>query len=154
MTASNAYKLLKYGLEYALKLNTTKNFSNFYTDWGHQYEEVARNEYERQFETEVLHNIFVTNAKYPLAGCSPDGVDLKDTTLLEIKCFQLEKHNSIQTEEDLLKYPEIMAQIQFELLLLELDKAKLLLYHPDEGLRVIKINRNEQIINNLIERLK
>ena len=35
-----------------------------------------------------------------------------------------------------------------------IEKTKDMLYHPDEGLRVIKINRNEQITNNLIERLK
>lgn len=158
VTASNAHKLLSKGLDYALRANTLDEFHNFYTNWGHEYEPIARRCYEYEFNTEVLHGIFVTNKLYPMAGCSPDGIDLNgdgegESILIEIKCFQQEKHDSINEEADLLNYPEIMAQIQFELLILELKRARLILYHPESGLKMVEIGRNEKIIQNIKSKL-
>ena len=112
--------------EVILAKNNAKPFhGNYYTKRGHDLEPEARHIY-----SEVYHKVqqagFILNDKYPKAAMSPDGI-VEDNALIEIKCFQPERHFKVYKNLD----PSILAQIQFGLFVSERDWCDLILYNPD-----------------------
>lgn len=154
VTASDAYKLLVGGFEYAKE--PTKFKGNWHTRRGQTLEPEAIEIYERINGVDVLLVGFVTNSKYPKAGASPDGITDK---YIEVKCFGDNKHRMIVDQDTVIRYAiEAYAQIQFGLMVTELDVAHLVLYNPDldsfEAFKVIEIKRDERLIANFIDKLK
>lgn len=152
-TGSNAGKLLKFGaIKYAL--TETGSFGgNYYTKRGHILEDEAIELYEVITGGQVLRPGFVTNSKFPLCGYSPDGID--GQTLLEVKCFNEERHAVIAKGE----IPfSILAQIHFGLLITGLREARLILYNPDLdptlALKILPVKANRNIENNFKRILK
>lgn len=128
VTGSQALALLTRGAKKAIENNQKEFAGNFWTKRGHLLEEQSIELYERITGIDVFRAGFVTNNKYPNAGYSPDGIT---DIVLESKSFGEEKHLSINKEEDL--PPEIIAQVQFGMLITELKGAEVLLYHPPRG---------------------
>lgn len=145
VTASNAGKLLEYGVRKAIEPSTFEG--NIWTERGQLLESEALELYERIRDVDVLRIGFVTNDKYPNCGASPDGITDR---LIEVKCFNKDKHSSI--EKSNIPF-EVMAQVQFGMMICELDLADLVLYNPDlpakEALKIIEIKRDEKIITNI-----
>lgn len=150
ITASNAWKLLQYGKAKALEPSDFTG--NIWTERGTILESEAIELYERVKDTSVLTVGFVTNDEYPDCGASPDGV--AGDTLIEVKCFNKDKHLSIHSNA----IPfEVMAQVQFSMMVCDLDKCHLVLYNPDldaeDALRIIEIEKDHLILLNIKSKL-
>lgn len=155
VTGSISDVLLERGLRQALDQNNPEhNFrGNYFTQRGHDLEPKAIFVYEQVYETKVDRPGFVINDKYPNAGCSPDGID--GQWLLEVKCFARKNHTAIQTFADI-PY-KIMSQLQFNMMISELEKARLVLYNPEleatEAFRVIEVMADKGIWANFQRKL-
>lgn len=135
VSGSSADILLTRGLDEALKQDFGNFRGNFYTQRGHILEGEAIEVYEAIYKCVVKLVGFVLNTKYPNAGCSPDGID--DIWLLEVKCFGIKKHLAIRKQGDI---PfKIMAQLQFNMMITGLKKARLVLYNPDLAKKMIVV---------------
>lgn len=154
-TGSNAGILLTKGLEEAINKNGNKTWGgNFYTQRGHILEDEAIELYEQIYETEVARPGAVINTLYKNALCSPDGVCGDD--LLEVKAFNAKKH--LGMIDDYIKSSvvnfDILAQIQFNMLITDLKRARLILYNPevdddDMAYFIITIDADKAIHNNM-----
>lgn len=151
VTASNAWKLLTKGKEVAMRRDITPD--NHYMRRGRELEPEAIELYERIYDVKVKTVGFITNSDYPDAGYSPDGM-LKNK-LIEVKCFGKDKHLSIYQDT---VPPEVMAQVQFGMMIAEESECDLVLYNPDldpiDAIRIITIQRDDKIITNIKLQLK
>ena len=152
VTGSNAHILLTKGLEEALKANEKRIAQNWYMKRGQTLEPEAIEIYEKIKDVDVQTVGFVTNSDYKNAGASPDGV--VGTRLLEVKCFNASKQLSIG--EDNIPF-EVMAQLQFNMMICELEDADLILYNPDlpakDAFKIITVPKNYMIIQNIERKL-
>ena len=151
VTASNAGRLLQFGKEKALE--PRQNFSNIYAERGLILEPEAIELYEIIKNITVERPGFVTNDEYPSAGASPDGI--VGDTLIEVKCFNDKKH--LEINKDNIPF-EVMAQVQFSMMVCNLQNCDLILYNPDtenlkNALKIIRIERDEDIIKNIQNKL-
>jgi hypothetical protein len=84
------------------------------------------------------------------AGVSPDGVELKDfeKIYLEVKCpFTPNKYVELVVTDNLKKdRPDVYWQCVMNMLVLDCQAAKVLVYHPKKGLRTIDVPRIEEDI--------
>lgn len=146
-TASNAYELLRTG---TVKKNDGFT-GNKYTRRGHDLEPVALELFHKLYGTESIEHGFVTNSKYPRAGASPD--DLTDEFYIEVKSFGKDRH--LSCAKDI--FVEVMAQIQFGMLITEYTRAKLVLFNPDlkpkDALFIREIKADNAIQNNIKRKL-
>jgi putative phage-type endonuclease len=152
VTGSNAHILLTKGKDEAIEANNKQNFSNFYMKRGSALEKEAIEIYESKYG-DVLQVGFVTNTDYPNAGASPDGIS--GEYLLEVKCYYGTKMLGISDET----IPfEAMAQMQFNMMICELEKARLVMYNPDlevnNAFKVIDIDIDYKIVKNIERTLK
>lgn len=153
-TGSNADLLLTRGLDEALKQDFGGFNGNYYTQRGHILEDEAIEVYEAIHSVIVARVGFVINDKYPNAGCSPDGLDSE--WLLEVKCFGEAKHLAIRKAGDI---PfKIMAQLQFNMMICGLKKARLIMYNPDVedpalAYHEIEVRANPAIQRNMAAKL-
>jgi hypothetical protein len=130
------------------KIQTTAMFR------GEMLEPIAIAEYQEQTGIDVFTTGFVTNSDYPNAGYSPDGI--VGDTLLEVKCLGKSNHEALCARKIPMEY---MAQVQFGLLICELDKAQIIAFNPDHEnpalrLVIIDVPRDEQIITNIRNKLQ
>lgn len=128
-------------------------FTSRYAERGKALEPQALTAYKLAFDRDYMSVGFVTNSDWEGCGYSPDGIS--GEILLEVKCFNGDRHKMLLAEE----IPaEVMAQIQFGMLICELDQAQLIAYNPHDIdcniLHVIDIPRDEKIISNMKEKLK
>lgn len=128
------------------------DYDNLYMKRGRMLENLAIEAYRinEVGVNKIKSPGFVTNSKYPNAGCSPDSLD--GNILLEVKCLNGEHH------EDLVRGiipPQYMAQIQFGLMITGHKYAKLIAYNPDSenSLAVIPVKRDTRIQNNIKKKL-
>lgn len=151
VTASNAWKLLEKGYKYATEqkpVMTTKAMER-----GKILESEALELYSRiKGDIEILTVGFVTNPKYPNAGASPDGV--AGDKLIEVKCFGDNKHLAVSKGD----IPfEVMAQVQMQMMICELDECDLVLYNPDldakDALKILTIQADLLIHRNIQKHL-
>jgi hypothetical protein len=152
-TGSNAHKLLKYGAR-AYSLTEGKEFGgNFWTKRGHLLEEEAIELYERIKGVKVERVGFVTNDKFPDCGYSPDG--LREKEIIEVKCFDEPRHLRLLAGDIPL---EIMAQVQFGMMICERRISKLVLYNPKleptKALKIIEVRGRAAITSNFKRILK
>lgn len=152
VTASNAWKLLEKGYKYATEqkpVMTTKAMER-----GKILESEALELYSRiKGDIEILTVGFVTNPKYPNAGASPDGV--AGEKLIEVKCFGEKKHLDVAKGNI---PPEVMAQVQMQMMICELDECDLVLYNPDldakDALKILTIQADPLIHRNIASKLQ
>lgn len=107
-----------------------------------------------KFETERDYMVigFVTNTKYERCGYSPDGIS--GEILLEVKCANGERHKDLCEGRI---PPQYMAQMQFGMLICELEMAQLIAYNPadkESPLVITDVPRDEKIIANINRKLK
>jgi len=150
VTASNAHKLLQFGKSRATEESSFKG--NYHTERGKDLEKYAIEYYEKSQLVDVQRPGFITNSKYPDCGASPDGVTDR---LLEVKCFKDDKHLSITR----LSIPfEVQSQIQFAMMICELDRCDLILYNPEVdpklAFRIIEVKASRKIHQNIRRALK
>ena len=128
-------------------------FSNKWTERGKLFEPQALLAYKLALGRDYTEVGFVTNDKYPTCGYSPDGIS--GEILLEVKCFNGDRHRMLLREE----IPaEIMAQMQFGMMVCELESAQLIAYNPNDSdgqfLHIIDVPRDEKIIANIQNKIK
>ena len=146
-TGSNVYR--------ELLCNKPKQIfsDNYWASRGRDLEGQSIEIYERIKKCSVNHIGFVTNDKYPNAGYSPDGYT---DILIETKSFAEVKHLSINNVEDV--PPEVNAQVQLGMMILEKDETDLLLYNPDlkpkDAFKIIKIKADKKIQDNIKNKLQ
>lgn len=155
VSGTSAYILLTRGLKEALRANDKTFKPNSAMLRGQYLENPAIEIYEKVYQVDILRIGLVLNSLYPNCCFSPDGVQ-KDTLLLEVKAFNEKRHRAINTVDDI--PPQIMAQVQFGMMMLELRKAKLIMYNPDiedidEAYKIIKVRFNKAIQDNFRNRL-
>lgn len=155
VTGSNADTLLTRGLPAALKANLSEFNGNFFTKRGHILEDEAIELYEAIHDCKVERPGFVINDKWPSAGCSPDGID-DWLVLLEVKAFAERKHLEIM-DIDTIPF-KIMAQLQWNMMITELELARLILYNPDVednklAYREIEVAANPRIQANMLRKI-
>lgn len=119
---------------------------------GKQLESEALELYSKiRGDLDILTVGFVTNSRYPNAGVSPDGVVDR---LIEVKCFNPRKHRAAAKQLPV----EVIAQVQMQMLVCELDKCDVVLYNPDldasEALYIVTVRKDERIQQNIIKHLK
>lgn len=154
VTASNAHLLLTLGLERALEANKERFMGNRFTKWGHNNEPFARHLYGEP----VREVAFITNAKIPHAGYSPDGL-VGDDGLLEIKCFQEKNHKELLKITHASEVPfKIMAQCQFGMMVAKRKWCDLVAFNPTlqepYNFKVFRIKRDSHIHKNILDKLK
>lgn len=153
VTASSADKLLIGGKKQLLSLPDKKFSGNFYTQRGSALEPSAVALYEQIKGVSVQTTGGITNDDYPDCWYSPDGYT--DDRLLEVKCFQEAKHERARIETPF----EVMAQVQFGMMIADKQLCELVLYNPDiqdasRCLYIVPIERDERIINHIRRKLK
>ena len=155
VTGSNSETLLTHGLEEALKDNFKQFRGNYYTERGHILEDEAIELYNSIHDVIVSRVGFIINDKFPNAGCSPDGID--GEYLIEVKCFSKDKHLAIKSKSTIPM--KVMAQLQFNMMICELKKARLVMYNPDieddgDAYREIEVLAKPKIFENIKRRLE
>lgn len=127
------------------------NYTSGAMERGKALEPQALMAYKLETDREYIEVGFVTNSDYPTCGYSPDGVS--GEVLLEVKCFNPERHQALLDGN----IPaEVTAQIQFGMLICEMEKAVLIAYNPHydgQQLGIIEIARDEKIIANMEKKL-
>ena len=103
--------------------------------WGVEHEPEARATYEGVFGSEVEEVGFILWAKNNAAGCSPDGLVVKENRGLEIKCpFNTVNHAEgllLKTNQDLKDYkPQYYWQVMSSLLFTGFERWDFVSYHP------------------------
>lgn len=150
VTASNAWRLLSMGKQKALQ--SRRSAGGVFAERGLELEPEAIEIYEAIKGVNVDRPGFITNDEFPNAGASPDGI--VDKTLIEVKCFAEKKHLSIN--KDNIPF-EVIAQVQFSMMVCKLDNCDLVLYNPDlepkQALKIIRITKDLDIIANIQKRL-
>lgn len=150
-TGSNAWKLLRYGATAFAQASNQASVDTRWTRRGHALEPEAISVYEAIRHCHVDRPGYVTNDQFPDCLFSPDG--LVNGTIVECKAFNPNKHLAIYHGD----IPfEVMAQVQFGMMLCELTLAHLVIYNPDfakEGkpklaFKIIEIKANRNIANN------
>lgn len=148
VTGSNAHILLTKGLDEAIKANSVVIKQNYWMKRGQVLESEAIEIYEAIREVDVLTVGFVTNTKYQNAGASPDGI--VGDILIEVKAFTASKMLSI--DENNIPF-NVMAQLQFNMMICELESADLVLYNPDlpakDAFKIIQVFKDFRIIKNI-----
>jgi len=127
---------------------------NWATERGHELEPIARNDYElRTFNAVNLVGIVI---KDEFTCCSPDGY-LDRKTLHQIKCpiFSTHKDYLIKSNNgDNWIKKDYFLQSQFELLVTDADIVIFTSYHPMLPAIDAIIERNDNVIANIAERLQ
>lgn len=149
VTASNALKLLTGTFTWA----TGNNVQTRAMRRGHELEAEALELYGKiHDDVDILRVGFVTNFKYPNAGVSPDGV--VGDKLVEVKCFNAERHRLAARDLS----AAILAQVQMQMLVCELDSCDVVLYNPElepaEALIIVPVEKDSRIQQNIIRCLE
>lgn len=154
ITASNAMVLLTKGKN-AARGTAGSHGSGFWAERGKILEREAIEIYETVYGVESEAFGFITNEEFPESGYSPDNVVVKLLRPLEVKCFKEEKHLACIAGD----IPnEVIAQIQYGLMVTGWDLAHLINYNPDiedseKCFHVTPIARDELIIARFKEKL-
>lgn len=143
-----------YRIQLALERTTGKTpsrFSNDYTDWGHDTEELAVVEFMLRYpELNVQKTSFIEHA-WLAAGASPDRL-IDDDGNLEVKCFNSANHYEALVTQKLPR--EYVAQVQGQLWIGERQYCKAVLFDPDfppeAQLIILHVERDDAYIDNLM----
>lgn len=130
---------------------TPTRFSNSYTDWGHDTEELAVVELMLRYPDLDINKCGFLEHDFLAAGASPDrliGID----GLVEVKCFNSANHyEALKTG----KLPdEYRAQVQGQLWITGRKYAVVVMFDPDfppeSQIIILRVERDEKYIDNLM----
>ena len=128
--------------------------SGYALDWGHAYEDQARQEYQTRYKCEVELAEFTEHATEPFVGGSPDGL-LAFDGILEIKCpYTTAVH--LQTVDSGKVPAEHMPQIQGNLWVTGRSNCDFVSYDPrceHKALFIKTVDRDDEYIGQLAERV-
>jgi predicted phage-related endonuclease len=151
-TTAGYQKLIDKIIEERITGNPTesKTFSgNSFTERGHELEPVAREDYEFRSFNDVVQVGVIELDEWTL--CSPDGL-IGENGLIQIKC------PIFNTQREYLKTQKVPGnyykQMQFELFVSEREYNIFYSYHPYLPAVEIRIERDEQMINEIQNRLE
>jgi len=135
--------------QYTKSTSESKLFrGNWATDRGHELEPIARESFEKETFDVVKEIGFVEIDDY--IGCSPDGLVYEDG-LIQIKCpIFLTQVEYLEKQE---VPPNYYKQMQFELFVTARDYNIFYSYHPKLKSVIIKVNRDDELIAKIIDRL-
>ena len=152
-SGSNADKVLQFAqstrvingetTSYAKVLKEQGFTGNFSTKRGHLLEDEAIDLFEAINGIKIIRDEngvkvgSIFNSDYPDCLCSPDG--LTDTHLIEVKCFNQEKHMKMYKGDIPFK---IKAQVHYNMMISGKKFAYLIIYHPKLDLGQDKLNVN------------
>ena len=125
-------------------------------DWGEDLEEQAIQRYIEKAGNEVRRIGYVEYQANSLFGGSPDGL-IEPDGMLEVKCpFNPANHVQTLITQDIYNEDHRM-QIQANLLFSDRQWCDYVTYDPrvfdkDKNINVIRIDRDEEIIDKIIER--
>jgi len=130
------------------------SFSSAATDWGHQYEPLARLEYEIMTDNNVTETGFFLHESRKI-GASPDGL-VDDDGMIEIKCpFNSVNHVRTVVAGEMPK--EHIAQVQGNLWINGRRWCDFISFDPridgDGRLFIQRIERDDKFIENLERRV-
>lgn len=150
-TASLAYVLLTKGKN-AASNTIGSHGSGFWAQRGHILEEEAIEVYNAVYKCTAERPGFITNDDYPDCGWSPDG--LVPNIGIEVKCFAEAKHLECLNRTPL----EVYCQVQFGMMVGDLDLTHLIHYNPDIAdsnlcFKVIEVQRDNRLIERFKEKL-
>lgn len=143
-----------YRIQLAIERTTGKTpsrFSNDYTDWGHDTEELAIVELMiRMPELDIQKTPFIEH-DFLAAGASPDRL-IGDDGVVEVKCFNSANHYEALVTQ---KLPaEYRAQVQGQLWITGRRYCKAIMFDPDfppeAQLIILHVERDEPYIDNLM----
>lgn len=156
VTASNAITLLTKGKDAAIQKNNQKFGGNFWTERGHLLEVEALDLYEQIKGVKLQRGPVVENDDFKDAASSHDGIDMANITNIESKSFGKSKHLSIETVDDL--PAEVIAQVNFQMMISLMPKTIVILYHPKVdpklAFKMIEVLPDRKIIDRLIAQLR
>lgn len=122
---------------------------NGHTERGTLLEPEAKNMYAFMEDHEVQPVGFVTDDANTY-GCSPDGL-IGNDGLAEVKCLKAENH--IKALLYIKKHnkcpPDYVQQTQGQIFICERNWCDLVFYHPELPSKIIRQERNEEIIKSL-----
>jgi putative phage-type endonuclease len=147
--STKGFKDLVYTKRAELKTKEIEeSFSNFWTERGHELEPLARESYEIETFTSVEDAGFWEYSKY--IGASPDGL-VGDDGLIEIKC---PKASTVERYLDQNKLPaEYYWQVHGQMMCTGRKWVDFVVYHPKYEIFILRVNRDESIIEELKEKL-
>jgi len=135
-----------------------EEFQTFYMDRGNSTEPEARRVYSAVNEVDVREvGLVEPEDEFDgYAACSPDGL-VDEDGIIEIKCLVAKFHDQYTTEGSP-KYnyikPEYKTQVQFNLFITERQWCDFVYYHPRGGIHVIRIERDEEVIEKIKNALR
>jgi len=145
-----------YKIQLALERVTGKTptrFSNAYTDWGHETEELAVVELMMRYPDLNIRKCGIFKHPFLRAKASPDRVSEEDGLFtVEVKCFNSANHyEALRTG----KLPaEYRAQVQGQLWITGRQYAIVVMFDPDfppeSQLIILKVERDEHYIDDLM----
>jgi predicted phage-related endonuclease len=143
-----------YRIQLALERVTGKTpsrFSNDYTDWGHETEELAVVELMlRMPELDIQKTPFIEH-DWLMAGASPDRL-IGDDGVVEVKCFNSANHYEALEKQELPR--EYLAQVQGQLWITGRQYCKAVMFDPDfppeSQLIILHVPRDDKYIDNLM----
>ena len=131
------------------------------TNWGNEYEPLARKWFEKISGLEVTECGFFTNPTFPLLGGSPDGLVNSENSIIEIKCpystinfidLVLSLKNSTLKDT----HKEYYCQVQLNMYLTKTEKCYFIALDPrinsDKGIFISEIIIDNEYVNMLIQR--
>lgn len=138
VTGSNAIILLTKGVAEAIAKNKGSSLTgNFWTTRGHILEGQAIALYAGIYSIEVYRAGVVRDSRFKNAQCSPDGEDMTNDKLIEVKSFKRENHLK-EIEKPSARY---IAQANFNALICGRKRAVLVYFCPDN-----KLSLNQQFV--------
>lgn len=140
------------------------SITNRAMSWGVLWEDTARKRYAESMGYEVLEVGFVPYDKYPkIMGVSPDGLIREENGGCEIKCpYTMEKHLQhllYKTPQDIKENDEAYYwQMYACMLVTDRDFWDFVSFNPyvsrSKQLKILRVNRDEEEIKTLSERIE
>ena len=128
-------------------------------EWGTYHEEFARSSFEFERGVTVTQYGSCIREEMPYVSASPDGFIAEDNATIEIKCPKLETFGkyvmnvvdgvSLKAEE-----PDYYWQMMLQIWITGADYGYFVWYHPLIGMEFAMIERNDEDINNMLQRIE
>lgn len=157
---AKTYILEKIAEKHGVEVQNT--FTTPAMQWGNDYEPLARKWYSKIKDVKVLDIGFIELPMYEkFAGGSPDGL-VEYKNIIEIKCpynpANHIKHILIELDDFKKEAKEYYWQMQFYMACLNVEYCDFISFDPrvnaDWGLHIKKIDRNEEDIKRMNEKIE
>lgn len=138
------------------------SFSNKYTDWGHEVENLAAERYQLITRCELEECESIQHPTIPYFSASPDRIAIKDGSrkVVEIKCplpkTFMEYMAEVKDNETLKSVnPKYYYQTMAEMACTGLDKADFVVFCPflKHNIHIVEITRDEAVIAEFEKRI-